>query len=112
MIKTTGAELRAFLNDQAYWGECAVEEEVITVNGEEIAEGEFSPDKVGDADLITVDGGYVFDQRPGVDKDWALQTFFNKWRKAQTTVFLSVEVDKGNADAVREAIIAAGGKVK
>jgi hypothetical protein len=112
VIKTAGAEWRAFWNDQTYWGECAVEEEVITVNGEEIAEGEFDIDKVGDADLITVDGGYVFDQRLGVDKDWALQMFFSKWRKAQTTVYLAVEVHKDKADAVRKAIEAAGGKVK
>ena len=37
---------------------------------------------------------------------------FRRWRKQQTTEYLSVEVPKDKADAVRSAITAAGGRVK
>jgi hypothetical protein len=111
MIKTNGAEIRAFWNDQPYWGEFAVDDEVITVNGDEIQAGEFNPDKLADSDKVTIDGGYVWDQTPGSDKDGSLHLFFNKWRKAQTTVYLAVEVHKDKADAVREAIKSAGGRL-
>jgi hypothetical protein len=112
VIKTTGAEIKAFWNDQTYWGECAVEEEVVTVNGKEIAEGEFDTRDLLDNDRVTIDGGFVWDQRDEFEFDCDLSTFFRRWRKQQTTAFLAVEVPKEKADAVRAAIVAAGGKVK
>lgn len=112
MIKTTGAEWKAFMSDEVYWGECAVDDEVTTVNGSPVDEYEFDLMSVADADKLTVDGGWVFDQAKGSAKEWALATFFRTWRKQQTTEFLSVEVPKEKADAVRAAIVAAGGKVK
>jgi hypothetical protein len=112
MIKTTGAEWKAFMNDSAHWGECCVEEEIITVNGREVDPYSFDVETVADTDNITVDGGYVTDQAKDATGEWTLPLFFNKWRKAQSTAYLAVEVPKDKADAVREAIKTAGGKVK
>jgi len=112
MIKTTGAEWKAFNADNTYWGEFYMEDEVITVNGEPVDEYSFDVESLNDADKVTVDGGWVADQAAGSDKEYNLNTFFNRWRKQQTTEFLSVEVQKEKADAVRAAIVAAGGKVK
>lgn len=112
MIKTTGAEWKAFHADKAYWGEFCVEDEVVTVNGAQVDEYSFDPDTLADADKVTVDGGWVADQATGSDKEYSLDTFFRRWRKQQTTEYLSVEVSKDKAEAVRAAIKAAGGKVK
>lgn len=112
MIKTTGAEWKAFHNDNAYWGEFCVEDEAITVNGDSVDEYSFDVGTLKDADKVTVDGGWVSDQARDSNKEYALEKFFRAWRKQQTTEFLSVEVSKEKADAVRAAIVAAGGKVK
>lgn len=112
MIKTTGAEWKAFNADNAYWGEFYVEDEAITVNGDPVDEYSFDVTTLADTDKVEIDGGWVADQANGSDKEYSLDTFFRRWRKQQTTEFLSVEVSKDRADAVRAAIIAAGGKVK
>lgn len=111
MIKTTGAEWKAFLHDDAYWGEWAFDDYCYIINGHELENG-VDEDTLSDLDVVKVDGGYVFDQAPGSDKTGTLSAFFSKWRKQKTTEFLSVEVTKEKAEAVRAAIIAAGGKVK
>lgn len=112
MIKTTGAEWKAFNADNVYWAEFCVEEEVVAVNGFEVDPYSFEADTLADADKVTVDGGLVSDQADGSDKEYSLDTFFRRWRKQQTTEFLSVEVPKEKAQAVKAAIVAAGGKVK
>jgi len=111
LIKTNGIEWKAFMNDETHWGECCVEEEVITVNGKEVDPYAFDAETLADTDKITVDGGYVTDQAKGATGEWALPVFFGKWREAQTTVYLAVEVHKDRANAVRDAIKSAGGKI-
>ena len=112
MIKTTGAEWKAFNKDNAYWAEFCVEDEAISVNDQPVDEHSFDIDTLADADKVKVDGGWVADQADGSDKEYSLDTFFRRWRKQQTTEYLGVEVPKDKADAVRAAIAAAGGKVK
>lgn len=111
MIKTTGAEWKAFLHDDAYWGEWAFEEYVYIINGN-VAGEDVNENSFADADIIKVDDGFAWDQANGSDKSEPLATFFRRWRKQQTTEVMAVEVPKDRADAVREAIKAAGGKVK
>ncbi|WP_257757335.1 hypothetical protein [Burkholderia glumae] len=112
MIKTTGAEWKAFNLDDKYWGEFCLDDEVITVNGERVDPYDFDPTKLADTDKVAIEGGWVADQAKNSTKEYSLATFFNRWRKTQTTEYLSVEVPKEKASAVRAAIIAAGGKVK
>lgn len=112
MIKTTGAEWKAFNEDSSYWAEFCVEDEIVTVNGSRVDEHSSYVETLADADKMTVDGGWVADQADGSDNEYSLETFFRRWRKQQTTEYLSVEVPKEKADAVRTAIRAAGGKVK
>ena len=110
MIKTTGAEWKAFNADTTYWSEFCVEDEIVTVNGSRVDEYSDYIDAIADADKVTVDGGFVADL--GSNKEYSLNTFFKRWRKQRTTEYLSVEVAKDKAEAVRDAIKAAGGKVK
>lgn len=112
MIKTTGAEWKTFNADNVYWGEFYMEDEMVTVNGEPVDEHTLDVDTLADSDKLTVDGGWVADQTPGSDKEYNLETFFRRWQKQQSTAFLAVEVPKEKVDAVREAIVAAGGRVK
>jgi hypothetical protein len=39
-----------------------------------------------------------------------LEAYFKSWRKKQTTVFMTVEVSRADAEKVQAAITAAGGK--
>jgi len=112
MIKTTGAEWKAFNSDDKYWADFYLDDEVITVNDSDVDPYDYDPSKLADTDKVAIDGGWVTDQTPGSSKEYSLATFFKTWRKQQTTEFLSVEVPKEKADAVRAAIVAAGGKVK
>lgn len=111
MIKTNGAEWKAFIADNTYWAEFCVEDDVISVNGAHVDEYSFDLNTLADADKVTVDGGWVTDQAANSNKEYSLDTFFRRWRKQQTTEFLSVEVPKEKAQAVKAAIVAAGGKV-
>jgi hypothetical protein len=110
VIKTTGAEWKAFMHDDPYWGEWAFDDYSYNVNGHEIGM-DFDEDTLTDTDAVKVDGGYVYDQED-MDKTDSLSAFFKRWRKQQTTDFLSVEVPKEKIEAVKAAIVAAGGKVK
>jgi hypothetical protein len=110
MVKTTGAEFWAFYNDNTFWPEGAWhDDEVVRVNGEEmidLEENNFPPEA-----KVEVEGGIVF-LRENADEGPSFESYFKTWRKAQNTVFLSVECPKDKVDAVKAAIKAAGGKAK
>lgn len=112
MIKTTGAEWKAFNADSTYWAEFYHEDEEITVNGDRVDPYSFDAETLTGPEKVIVDGGWVADQAKDSDKEYSLETFFKRWRKQQTTEYLSVEVPKEKAQAVKAAIVAAGGKVK
>jgi len=48
---------------------------------------------------------------PDGDEGPSLETYFRRWRKKQTTTFLTVECDHTKLEAVKAAIKAAGGKI-
>lgn len=115
--KTTGAELKAFNNDDSYWGKSADssvdiwhDEMVLEVNGVEMPDG-FPIEDLKDEDQVRILNGYVMSNQEGV-ADQSLESFFKAWRKIQNTVHLAVEVPKQKLESVRAAILAAGGKIK
>jgi hypothetical protein len=84
------------------------------VNGVDIPASDFDGESLSDTDQIKVTGGYVWQEFPKEGKNadmGSYETFIKKWRKAQTTVYLNVAVHKDNFEAVKAAIIAAGGKI-
>ena len=109
-MKTTGAEWKRFYTDPIAWPDGAWhEEEEITIDGRE------PPDDIDLADVsdsasMTVSGGIVFMSRND-DEGPTLELHFKRWRKAQKTVVLAIEVPRDLADAVALAVAAAGGKV-
>src|SRR5690554_3431021 len=109
-VKTTGAEIRAFLDDDKFWtqkGESWAEEVEFEINGS--VTYDLSPVTLNDNDQIKLVNGYVCMEQE--EEVVSLTTFFRRWRKTQTTTYLSVEVPKDKTDIVKAAIKAAGGKV-
>lgn len=111
-VKASGAELKAFYNDVVFWppgeGNTWHEDESVTVNNQ-TWEGEYTD--VPDNAQVVIDGGIVFSTKWEEGDAPSFETYFKRWRKAQSTAFLSVECPKDKEAAVRAAIKAAGGKV-
>lgn len=110
--KTNGAELKAFYNDDAYWGENLWHEDIVlVVNGAEQPDGFSISEDLKDEDLVTIVDGVVLSSSDEVD-DRSFESYFKAWRKQQSTAYLAVTVPKEKLDAVRAAIKAAGGTIK
>lgn len=107
--KTTGAEFKKFYSDPVFWPDGVWhDDEVVLVDG--VAQDDLDPDMIPDASKVVIECGVVFlhdDDGEGV----ALDTYFRRWLKVQTTRSLVVEVSAEKLDAVVAAIKAAGGKV-
>jgi len=111
--KTTGAELKAFYIDTAFWPDGAYhDDEEIIVDGVNHTPFQDMLD-IPDSSDVRISNGIVLGL-PGVDDDNApsFEAYFKRWRKQQATSFIAVECNKDKFDAVVAAIIAAGGKVK
>lgn len=111
-VKVTGYEWKKFYTDKdpEFWPEGAWhDDEEVLVNGQEV-DGEFSHESVADTDTITITGGIVFMRERDTDGP-SLETHFKRWRKKQNTAILMVEVPRGDLEALKAAIAAAGGKV-
>lgn len=107
--KTTGAEFKAFYSDDAFWPEGTWhEDEEVTIDGE-LPPDDFDLSAVADNARMVLSNGCVTNKQN--EELGSFDGYFRKWRKKQTTTFLAVEVPHEKADAVKEAIIAAGGKV-
>jgi len=117
--KTNGAELKAFYNDDAYWLKTPAsktddiwhEDLVLMVNGVEQADDFSITEDLKDEDQVTIVDGVVLSNRDDF-KGRSFESFFKAWRKQQDTVYLAVAVPKDKQDAVRAAILAAGGSIK
>lgn len=110
MVKVTGNEWNRFYADPEAWPDGAWhEDEEITVDGKEPG-GDFDFSAIPDAATLNLAGGIVYFN--GLEEGPSLEAHFKRWRKRQTTSVLVVEVPHKAADAVRAAIVAAGGKVR
>ena len=110
-IKTTGAEFKRFYSDKEWWPKGRWHEgEDVKINGEDVDSTEADLGSVVDTDRLSISGGFVYDDNNDTDCG-SLESYFRKWRKQQTNIFLSVECPKDRVDAVKAAITAAGGKV-
>jgi hypothetical protein len=109
MVKITGAEWKRFYTDDEAWPDGAWHDgEEITIDG--LASDDVDLSDVPDSAIIKLYGGvmYMNDTEDGP----SLEAYFKRWRKRQSTTVLIVEVANELADAVRDAIVAAGGKVR
>ena len=81
----------------------------MTVDGAEVDTLEFDPANLPPNSRVTVSGGVVFLNEESTNGP-TLEAYFKSWRKKQTTVFMTVEVSRADAEKVQAAITAAGGK--
>lgn len=110
--KTTGAEWKRFYIDKVAWPDGAWhEDEELTIDGRMWDHDKDDLSAPPDNAAMTVAGGIVF-MRDGDDDGPSLEAHFKRWRKAQSTVFFSCEAPRDRADAVKAAILAAGGKAQ
>lgn len=111
--KTSGAEIKAFYRDDAYWpddkdGNVWHDDLLLEVNGTE--SDDVNIDELQSSDQVKIVDGYILSH--GVYKvDCSFESYFKKWRKEQNTAFISAKVPKDKLDAVKAAIKAAGGTV-
>lgn len=108
MIKTTGAEFKAFYSDKIAWPEGAWhEEETITVDGK--VDDDYDIEKIADAAKVTIEGGIVFKNDQATNGP-TMEFHFRAWRKRQNTATLSVTVDKAKEAQLRELLKEFGAK--
>lgn len=107
--KTTGAEWKRFYQDPAAWPDGWFhEDEEVTVNG--VFDENADLTEVPDDAIVVVKGGIIYEGEYA-NGGKSVEGHFKKWRKAQTTQFLVVEVHKDKAGELKAVITAAGGKV-
>lgn len=108
-IKTNGAEWKRFYNDKVFWPEGHWhDDELMTLNGEESPE-DWDLSEVPDSAALTIEAGCVFDAAG--DSVASLESHFKKWRKAQTTASVVVEIHKDKLDELKALVKTIGGKV-
>lgn len=92
----SGAEYKAWQSSE--WGSAWWEEYEMLING--VVVDDIALDEVKDADKIVINGGVVFadeNDRAGC----SATSHFNRWKKAQTTQFVSVQVSNDDVQALK-----------
>ncbi|MDY0362672.1 MAG: hypothetical protein RBR08_14570 [Desulforegulaceae bacterium] len=106
--KISGYEFKKFYEDPIAWPDgCWHEEAVLKINGEKM---DLNIDFIKDTDEIEFIEGVVYTEDDVVSIG-TLEESFLKWRNAQDTVFVLVQVDKNLLDSVSAAIRNAGGTI-
>ena len=111
VTKTTGAEFKRFYSDTEYWpdddGNTFHEDEIVFVNGGE-HDGEY--ENMPDDALVTVVAGIVYSPKFDCNEP-SFEAYFKRWRKAQSSISIVVEIDRSKEEALRAAIKTIGGRI-
>lgn len=101
----TGAEFVAW--QAADWGhkDAHWDDFTLLINGVDV--DDYDHKKIKPEDKITIHGGVVF---LGEGKEMSAQAHFNRWKKAQTTDTICVEVPKECVQAFMTALPGFGAK--
>lgn len=110
-VKCTGAEYNAFIESD-WENDAYMDDYSISVNGVEF--NQFQEDsihhhEIKPSDKIVILAGCVYEDSKYIR---TLESHFKMWRKKQATAFLAVECPNDKLEAVKAAIVAAGGKIK
>lgn len=109
-VKTTGVEFKKFYHDPEFWPEDSwIEDIELLVDGERNESAEDDVDTIPDTSKVTIEAGFVVLDSCNTP---SLESFFKKWRKAQTTVSFVVECHKDHAEGIKAGIKMMGGTVK
>jgi len=109
-IKVTGAEWNRFHGDDAAWPEGSWYDDVeMLIDGIALDDGA-DLSSLPEESQITLNGGFVVMSEGYRDRK-SLEAHFKAWRKKQTTVFFTCSAPREMSEAIKAAILAAGGKV-
>ena len=104
-VKTSGAELKAFFDDDSFWpSDTYYDGSMFVVDG---AKYEDDLCKIDDFANVVIDGVVVIERK---DRRINLARFFNKWKERQTTETVVVEVQKSRVTELLDAVRLAGAK--
>lgn len=106
-IKTTGAEWKRFYNDKQAWPEGAYHDDTV-VAVDHLIDPNQDLSEVADNVILDVQGGDFY-LKDGTHTD--LVDYFSEWLKKQTTSCGVFESPKDKFEAVKAAILAAGGSL-
>lgn len=111
-IKITGSEFKRFYSDEKFWpedGDIYHEDVHMEVNG--VFSDGIDVDTLLDTDIVTLKGGFVLSETWEDGDGPTMEEYFKQWRESQNIVAIFVECDTSVAEAVKAAIIKAGGKI-
>ena len=95
-VKTTGAELKRFYFDEAFWSDGAWHtNEEIEVDGSPLSE-DIGIEDVPDGAVVKIAGGVVIGMPDWGDDGPSFEGYFKKWRRLQNTASFVVECAKDN----------------
>jgi hypothetical protein len=105
-MKITAHEWLAFVKDDSFWGNDYMDDVYAVVNGEEIDDESIK--NMAANTKATIEGSVC---NSTGDYVRSLDAQIKLWRKKQTTTTLVVEVKEENLEALKSAIVSAGGKI-
>lgn len=107
-VKTNGAEFKRFYSDPTYWPDGTWhDDDYITVDGDFDIERDFL--EMADEVAVVIESGYVIGPN---DEDFgSLASYFNRWKKEQTTVTVLVDLPRGKEAELAALVKQIGGKV-
>ena len=107
-VKTDGATFKRFYLDEKAWPDGQYHDDVcFRVNGKSVDGVE--TDKLADTDTVEFEGGGVVSASD--DDLGSFDEFFSEWLSRQDTVRNVFECSPSVLEAVKAAIVAAGGRV-
>jgi len=110
-IKTNGLIWKRYYSDFGAWPEGWFhEDEILTVNGIVADDEEYILSDIPDDAVVSVSGGAIYNADSELQR-LSVEGHFRKWLKKQQVASVLVEVHKNNLDALKAAIVTAGGKI-
>ena len=110
-IKTNGLIWKRYYSDGNAWPDGWFhEDEIVIVNGIVDDDEECILSDIPDDAVVSVSGGAIYNADSELQR-LSVEGHFRKWLKKQQSVSVLVEVHKNNLDALKSAIVAAGGKI-
>jgi hypothetical protein len=112
-VKTTGVEWKKFYTDKKVWGDgSSHEDEQITIDGEEWDGAGISLTEVSDDSLIVLTGGFYFKDLDSYSRGGeSFEKVFRAWKKTQGNTIVVCSCPNDKVEAVKKAILDAGGKI-
>jgi len=104
-LRMSGAEYKAYM--AADWGHPDAHYDDYTVYLDGVEVSDVDDTKVADTALLEFWGGVVYLG----NRDMSLKAHFNRWKRAQTVRYVTVEIPVDKLDELKAAVKALRGKV-